>query len=978
MSVETIPPEWNVQIWFSLGTTTGLSIVSIGTPGLKSELDEQVFAGGMTAISHLLGSEIGVTQDDFVGGGDTSCVGRFKIVNTEREREAIAQFLLVSHGLKIPSELIEFSKIFVQNFGTKLLASSLWDRVEEEHAVLSISKTLKEILEGLHRARTQMGRGKVPIINTALEEAIKQQIEVGIVDYSFSPLLEELATSPFQEAVSIIKWKRGELLKDFTNDCLLAVLEKNPLPLILMQEPRNSVRTVKQILDKQFSILETQSIHYLEKLSRTLLDREIADILDSFDLINLHSQKNELKVQIQKDLSKKLVQKHPLLVLINPSLKGKSGSLEQTVNLILTNILTEHDLGGTLGKIGELILPKKSLSGPFIADFIRAFCNGFPRGLTYHAWEYIQTLYEILCFEQDIKFSEVLKSADIPPSHKNLVQKKLLAASKTPKQKSKKVKEFASEIIFTVTEAELFQRFLSALTGAISRGFQQIYNGVIFSCDGKKSEIGLLPQRYTLRCKELALKGQTAHIILNALKFFGNKRWGVLDLNGGLPNLKIFGDFSTPKISLKQAQQDVMNLHNLWTNPNIIINSFQEVAITGIRDTAHLLFENIDDLENSFLTNLEKITKYLKSSKQSDPSLKIDLPQFKPLNREYCELFKEQHRQFTQSANNIRKTLENILKSADNVKMAPPTRKVKLEQRVLNEIEQQTKKFKIQFSTLKNNIRNIQTRSEKDVQRELSRSVKDLSVILLNAKTEIFKTSKRARKQVYQPPDTVQLTDLIKELAINYIRDPFTLNGHTYDVSRFYGDAFLFNDVPRPFKTAVLNQFITARRTPQVSELLNRWQKNHLKSLSDLMVDNLTSPAKSILLDSLHKLITKIEETFLQQNPIVVGWKGEVCVEVGRINFSLFKDNNFKTYLGDFYRYAISEDKKSVTLLLPIYKDHRTVDNFVFALRRNVFREVWDELEPLLNLMEFACNIFSEQTAKRFKEMISPFQKYEF
>ena len=47
-------------------------------------------------------------------------------------------------------------------------------------------------------------------------------------------------------------------------------------------------------------------------------DREINEILDSFNLLDLRSQKDNLKEQIQTDLTKKIIQKHPLLVLINP------------------------------------------------------------------------------------------------------------------------------------------------------------------------------------------------------------------------------------------------------------------------------------------------------------------------------------------------------------------------------------------------------------------------------------------------------------------------------------------------------------------------------------------------------------------------------------------------------------------------------------------------------------------------------------
>jgi hypothetical protein len=47
-----------VQTWYSVASVTGLSLVSLGSPGLKSEMDEQIFTGGTTAVAQLLGEEV--------------------------------------------------------------------------------------------------------------------------------------------------------------------------------------------------------------------------------------------------------------------------------------------------------------------------------------------------------------------------------------------------------------------------------------------------------------------------------------------------------------------------------------------------------------------------------------------------------------------------------------------------------------------------------------------------------------------------------------------------------------------------------------------------------------------------------------------------------------------------------------------------------------------------------------------------------
>ncbi|MFX1250191.1 MAG: hypothetical protein ACFFCZ_01075 [Promethearchaeota archaeon] len=976
MLSKTIPPEWDVQVWFSIGTTTGLSIVSIGTPGLKSELDEQVFAGGMTAISHLLGSEIGVTQDEFIGGGDTSRIGRFKIVNTAKERDAIAQFLLVSRGTKIPQLLVEFSIIFIKYFGASILDSVLWDKVEEQHAVLDISETLELILEGFSRARLQIGRGKIPPIETALNEAIKQQINRGISDFSFSDSLEELSIMPFQEALSIINSKRGQLLEEFALDCLLAVLETNPLALILMENPRNAIPSAKKTLKSQFSILGDQIVQHVEKLSQSLFDREINEVLDAFNLINLRAQKKELTQRIQKDLTKKIVQKHPLLFLINPALKARTGSLDQVVEKLVASILDEHDLGGTLGKVTAEILPNDNLSRTFTADFIRTFCN-VSSGLTKHAWSFIKAVYEVLCYEYGKDLETVIKEAEIAQSHKEMIQKKILTKSKSIKLGKSTKKSFVPGITFRVQEAEIFQRFLAALTGTITRGVQLVFNRVIFS---PNSGIGILPQVYAQRLEELSNKAQIAQNFINALEYITNKRWSILDIEGCLPNLRRLGDVSNPKIPFEKARVDFKTLQKLWTDPKIINKAFLKEARAKIQNICFTLSENLDDLERVFITNLEKLENFLKSSKKSYEALNIEVAQIRPLESQYAIIFEELYRQIIQIANDSHNQVKKIFELVKSVKKPSKNGIVasRQQQRIINEINQQIKKIKAQNSAFKNTIRNLQIRSERELDRDLSKTEKELFQTILNSKNEIFKTRKPSKNAPYESFKATQITNFSKEIAAGYKQDPFTINGQSFDVARFYGYAVLFNDVPRPFKTAVLNQCLIPRRTPKINELINRWHKNDLKSLSGLLVDNLTGPAKNILLDALQSQIHKVETIFLQQNPLVVGWKGEVCIEIGRVDYSLFQDENFETYLGNFFRYAAIEDKKYVRILLPLCKDYRTIDNFIFALRRHVFREVWDALEPILNLIEFSCNVFSERTAELFKEMILPFQKYEF
>ena len=117
--------ELKPVVWVSIASETGFSVLSMGKMGLRGEsIDDQVFTGGLTAVESLIGVEVGIDEDRFIGGSSIHKTGRFKVKRPDGK--LIGQFLVVSpEKLKIPDSLIEYYEYLVTIFAEKILDNSL-------------------------------------------------------------------------------------------------------------------------------------------------------------------------------------------------------------------------------------------------------------------------------------------------------------------------------------------------------------------------------------------------------------------------------------------------------------------------------------------------------------------------------------------------------------------------------------------------------------------------------------------------------------------------------------------------------------------------------------------------------------------------------------------------------------------------------------------------------------------------------------
>ncbi len=148
-----------IVAWFSLASPSGLSVASVGTPGLKDDVEDQVLTGGLTAIQQILGSEIGGKDDRFIGGSPSSRMGRIRFKQEGEEgKEMVAQFLMISStGDPIPDVMVNLAEEICMKFTDSIVSNNeMMAEVEQSFSTLTILATLDMFIDSVAFARKKV------------------------------------------------------------------------------------------------------------------------------------------------------------------------------------------------------------------------------------------------------------------------------------------------------------------------------------------------------------------------------------------------------------------------------------------------------------------------------------------------------------------------------------------------------------------------------------------------------------------------------------------------------------------------------------------------------------------------------------------------------------------------------------------------------------------------------------------------------
>ncbi|MHA2224718.1 MAG: hypothetical protein ACXAC8_05915 [Candidatus Hodarchaeales archaeon] len=453
--------DFNPVVWVSLASVSGLSLVSLGQPGLRTDLDEQVYTGGLTAVQAMLGGEVGGDTDRFVGGSHSNRTGRF-LVRNDKGGELVGQFLLISReNISVAHELVEHYEEILTIFAEDTLETEVYERIVREFRALGVNDVLDLFFNSILKARK---RKSIPMDNNLFFTAINQAAAQSINDYEYSATLVKIAEfkGKFSELSSKLKAERNDLFVEFAKDLLEFLTSEYPHALVrfpklnsVRKDFLKYVRTEIDNLEKQGKVKEglNEIIHDFEK-------NELKKVLTDFTLHEVN--KTNLRIRIEDEIFEKFRREFPLLFLIDPDIDGFLSAIEH----LTIKINEEYDLAGTLSRIGHDMLINHEKKEELIIPYIRHFCEQFFTGLTFTAWKYMQIVFRIITSETSVDVTDVLPALknQIPESHFTNVQKMIT------KYKITKI----DPLSFSVKKATDILPFYRALFSSLGFGMNTI------------------------------------------------------------------------------------------------------------------------------------------------------------------------------------------------------------------------------------------------------------------------------------------------------------------------------------------------------------------------------------------------------------------------------------------------------------------------------------------------------------------------
>ncbi|MHA2248469.1 MAG: hypothetical protein ACXADY_26210 [Candidatus Hodarchaeales archaeon] len=411
--------DFEPVVWVSLASRSGLSLVSLGQPGLRTDLDEQVYTGGLTAVQAMLGGEVGGDTERFIGGSHSNKTGRFLVKN--ETGELVGQFLLISpRNNTVAPELIDHYEHLVTFFAEDTIQTEVYQRITREFRALGVNDVLDLFFESIKKARK---RKSIPMNKNLFYTALSQVAVKSINDYEYSATLVKVSEykGKYHDLHPRVKNERNDLIAELTKDMLEFLTSEHPHALVtfpkidsLKKDFSKYVRSEIDNIQKQNKVEES-----LEEIIEDFVKNDLNKVLADFALHEV--TKANLHTRLENEIFKKYRREFPLLFIVDPEINGFIVAIEK----LTAKINEEYDLAGTLSRVGHDVLKGHEKEEELVIPYIRHFCERFSTGLTLTAWKYMQVVFKLITLETKIAVEGVLPTLEgqIPESHFKTLQK---------------------------------------------------------------------------------------------------------------------------------------------------------------------------------------------------------------------------------------------------------------------------------------------------------------------------------------------------------------------------------------------------------------------------------------------------------------------------------------------------------------------------------------------------------------------------
>ena len=577
--------DFKPVVWVSLASVSGLSLISLGQPGLRTDLDEQVYTGGLTAVQAMLGGEIGGDTGRFVGGSHSNRTGRFLVRN--ETGELVGQFLLISpDNLTVAPDLVDYYEHLVTIFAEDTIQTEVYQRITREFRALGVNDVLDLFLESVKKARKHKS---IPLDKNLFFSALNQVVLKSFNDYEYSATLVKVSEykGKYNDLHPRVKSERNDLLTDLAQDMLEFLTSEDPHALVtfpkidsLKKDFIKHFRSEIENIEKQGKVAEA-----LEEIIQDFEKNDLKTVLDDFALQEV--TKVNLLTRLEDEIFTKFRREFPLLFLIDPEIGGFINAIEQ----LTAKINEEYDLAGTLTRIGHDMLKGYEKEEKLIIPYIRNFCEQFSTGLTLTAWKYMQIVFRLITMQTKVEVQDVLPALEhqIPDSHFSTVQK-MITRYKITK---------LDPLSFQVKKASDILPFYRALFSALGYGV----NTLIFEVAlGEENPDNFLKQT-ARNIMEFGTQIHQTFAIFSIFSYLENIR-SRLDFNLVYP--ETFGkdiDVATLEVQTIIAKLIEANTAYLQKEHQLVerrLDEFQEAFEKRIKDIEKFLSRNPLDISKGY------------------------------------------------------------------------------------------------------------------------------------------------------------------------------------------------------------------------------------------------------------------------------------------------------------------------------------------------------------------------------------------
>lgn len=951
--------DYNPVVWVSLASVSGLSLISLGQPGLRTDLDEQVYTGGLTAVQAMLGGEVGGDTDRFVGGSHSNRTGRFRM-NNETGGELVGQYLLISsNNIKVADDLVDHYEHLVSIFAKSTLYTEVYERVEREFRALGVNDVLELFLESITKARKQKS---IRLNDKLFFQALKNALNKSINDYEYSPTLVKISEykGKYRDLSLRLNSEKEQLLNELSNDVMELLTSDHPHALVMFPKINSLRKDLFKYIKNEVKDFNAKA--GLEEIIKDFEKNDLTKFLDDFALHEVN--KANLHVRLENEIFNKFKREFPLLFLIDPEITN----FKEAINKLTAEINEQYDLGGTLSRIGKDMLKGREKEEELFIPYIRHFCDQFSTGLTVSAWKYMQVLFRIIGQETKIEVEKILPTLkdQIPESHFLNIQKMIT------KYKLTKI----DPLSFSVRQASDIIPFYRGLFSSLAYGFNTVIENIIFSAENPNNFLRVAIRNF----KEFS---NSIHPIFGLVSIYSymEKNSSRLDFALAFPQEEDFGkDF---------------NIANMTSQS--VLEAFTKANINSIKKEQQLVDRRLDEFHKAFEKRMNDLNKFhsrnpldiskgyslkLKESKSlsfsSKPAPGIE-EILQKMSDEYQKILEQTKSELDEIKEKAKKFLDGNIAEKDLKKSLANTGYLSKTQNNFEKVFQKMKgSISKKYSEISGGIEKRFGGFSKDFAKEFSQASKFLNI---NQKA----LSKGEKDYL---PSSSSTRDKIRSSVIQIIEKDPVLTWENIGYYCFYSKNKM---IPSELRSEISNALVHKKSLQLMKEATESLKKNPTKNIFRCYSDTLDSHIKDVFIRIFREVGLNLGKNFIRiDQDIYFIERDRVPTPTMMIGilFDVKAMNSIRDVLGS--RVAVESEQSEgvstfhVAAVIPEFDcDFKKLKNVwktkEWSLHKIILLLSWYSLQNqnsfYLNMLKYSSGLYSTRVKESYDDILKQIEK---